>query len=231
MARHGEWRDEYWLLLMQLYLQKPTGVKSLYNRKLVDLSLELHIAPQTLQARLRQLSRLETPRIERLWHTYANDSKRLERAVRLLRSMNGFGAAEQFYEGVEMQETFEKEFRPLVKPDGTGKRKAQGEAPLEQRLTPAMLVLILDVYFQLTPQTMTTDTPEVRSLARMIKLTADEVVKVMDIFQTCDPYLNRDAMVISPLLLPCQQMWQRFGNHEPEELQAYAEQLEEYFRS
>lgn len=227
MAKHPLWSDEYWLLLMQLYLQKPTGVKALYSRPLVGLAMELHIAPQALQARMMQMDRLATPRIERLWRTYSNDPMRLKRAVRLLRSMNGFGDAELFYDGVEVQETFEKEFRPIAAPD---KELPASARPLEQRLTPAMLAIIMNLYFQLTPSTMVTSTPEVRQTAKMLGIGADEVVQVMDIFQTCDPYIGRDEMVISPLLLPCQQMWQRYGNHEPTELQAYAEQLEDYFK-
>lgn len=226
MARTGVWHDDYWLLLMQLYLLEPVGVKPLYSRKMVDLSLELHITPQALQARMQQLARLATPRIERLWNTYCNDPERLARAVQLLRNMNGFGAAQRFYEGVEVLETFEKDFRPLVKPKGRKKKSR----PLEQRLTPAMLAMILNLYFQLTPSTMVSKTPEVQELAKMLKLNADEVVMVMDVFRSCDPYLSSNEMIISPLLLPCQQMWQRYGNHEPTELQAYAEQLEDYFK-
>ena len=41
MAKNARWIDEYWLLLMQLYLQKPVGVKPMYSRKMVDLSLDL----------------------------------------------------------------------------------------------------------------------------------------------------------------------------------------------
>ena len=226
MARNGTWHDDYWLLLMQLYLRKPTGVKPLYSRKLVDLSLELHIPPQALQARMQQLARLETPRIERLWRTYSKDPQRLSRAVQLLRSMRGFGDAGQFYDGVEVQETFEKDFRPIVP---SSKETPDKDKPLEQRLTPAMLAMILNLYFQLTPSTMVSSTPEVRELAKLLRLNADEVVKVMDIYQTCDPYLGHDTMVISPLLLPCQQMWQRFGNLEPTVLHTYAEELKEYF--
>ena len=227
MARNGIWHDDYWLLLMQLYLRKPTGVKPLYSRKLVDLSLELHIPPQALQARMQQLARLETPRIERLWRTYSKDPQRLSRAVRLLRSMRGFGDAGQFYDGVEVQETFEKDFRPIV---SSSKDVPDKDKPLEQRLTPAMLAMILDLYFQLTPSTMISSTPEVRELAKLLGIDASEVVQMLDIYQTCDPYLGHDTMVISPLLLPCQQMWQRFGNHEPTELHTYAEELKEYFR-
>lgn len=223
MARNGEWNDDYWLLLMQAYLTKPVGVKPLYSRQMVELSLELHVAPHALQARMMQLARLDTPRIERMWQKYSNDPKLLARAARLLRSMNGFGAAEQFYEGVEVQETFEKDFRPVAD-------MQRGDNAKKRDITPAMLILILNLYFQLTPSTMVKDTPEVKGLAKLLDMEAGEVVQVMDIFQTCDPYLNHDEMVISPLLLPCQQVWQRFGNHEPTELQAYAEQLENYFR-
>ena len=212
---------------MQLYLQDPPGVKPLYSRALVHLGMELHIHPQALQARMRQISRLETPRIERLWRTYSSDPERLSRAVRLLRSMNGFGAADVFYDGVEVEETFEKDFRPVCEStsEGTGSKAA-----LERRLTPAMLVMILNVYFQLTPLTMVAKTPEVRALAAKLGLKVSEVVQVLDIFQTCDPYLARDEMIVSPLLVPCQQVWRRFGNSESEELAAYAAELEEYFK-
>ena len=43
MATHPLWSDDYWLLLLQLYLKKPEGMKPMYSRALVDLSLELHI--------------------------------------------------------------------------------------------------------------------------------------------------------------------------------------------
>lgn len=236
------WQDDYWLLLMQLYLRKPVGVKPLYSRGMVDLSLELHIPPQALQARMQQIARLQTRRIERIWNTYSKNPQRLKRAVALYRSMNGFGAANDFYEGVEVQETFEKEFRPVVQPSlqrseaspTTGmlqRSEASPTLPLEERVTPVMLILILNLYFQLTPATMVSSTPEVQQLAKMLKLTAAEVVQVMDIFQTCDPYLNRDELILSPLLLPCQQIWQRFGNHDPNEIAAYADQLKDYFSS
>ncbi len=214
MTSNGVWHDNYWLLLMQLYLRKPVGIKHPFSRQVVELGMELHIAPQVLVARMQQLARLQTPRIERLWNTYRKDPKRLERAVKLLRSMNGFGAADQFYEGVEVQETFEKDFRPVE----------------QTNITPAMLILILNLYFQLTPSIMVSSTPEVKDMARLLNVNVADVVQVLDIFQTCDPYLNRDEMIISPLLLPCQKVWQRFGNHEPTELQAYAEQLQEYFK-
>ena len=134
MARRPDWHDDYWLLVMQAYLHRPVGIKPMYSRIMVDLSMELHIPPQTLRNRMQQLARLDTPRIERIWNTYSSDRKRLTRAVQLLRDMKGFGAAEDFYEGVEVQESFERDFRPLDE---------------DERFTPVMLILILNLYFQL----------------------------------------------------------------------------------
>jgi len=203
-------------LLMQIYLHKPVGVKPLYSREMVDLSVELHIAPQILRSRMQQIATLETPRIERIWRTYADNPRKLARAVKLLREMKGFGSAGDFFQGVEVQETFEKDFRPLAE---------------DERFTPVMLILILDLYFCLSTITMVEETPEVQELAKLLKLKSSDIVMVLDVFQTCDPYLNREASVDSALLLPCQQIWQRYGNMEPHVLAAYAEELKEYFRS
>lgn len=215
MARNVVWHDDYWLLLMQLYLRKPVGVKPLYSREMVNLSMELHIAPQALQNRMQQIARLDTPRIERIWQTYSNNPRRLARAVRLLREMKGFGAAGEFYEGVEVQETFERDFRPLAD---------------DERFTPAMLILILDLYFQLTPSTMVSATPEVGALARLLGLKAVDVVQVLDVYQICDPYLERNEVTLSPLLLPCQQIWQRMSDKEPQQLNELANELKAYFK-
>ena len=215
MAKKAVWHDDYWLLLMQAYLQRPVGVKPLYSRKMVELSLVLHIAPEALQTRMQQIATLKTPRIERIWNTYSTNPKRLARAVRLYRSMKGFGAASEFYDGVEVQETFERDFRPLAE---------------DERFTPVILILILNLYFQLTPQTMVTQTPEVGQLARKVQLKAQDIVEVLDVYQICDPYLERSEVTFSPLLLPCQQMWQRMSDKEPQDLHALAEQLLEYFK-
>ena len=216
MARNAKWSDDYWLLLMQIYLQKPVGVKPMYCRKMVDLSLELHIAPNVLFSRMCQIANLETPRIEHIWETYGNNPRKLSRAVRLWREMRGYGHANVFYEGVEINETFERDFKPVA-----------GEGSM----TPVMLTLILDLYFRLTPNTMVKDTPEVQDLARLLKVRSQEVVEVMEVFQHCDPYLNRKDVTFSPLLLPCTEVWRRFGNANTEELASYAEQLKEYFKS
>ena len=215
MAKNQLWHDDYWLLLMQLYLHKPVGMKPMYSRQMVALSLELHIAPQQLFARMCEIANLETPRIERIWEEYSRNPKRLTRAVQLLRNMMGFGNAGGFYEGVEIEETFERDFRPLDE---------------DSRLTPVMLILILDEYFRLTPITMVEETPEVQQLARLMRIPASLVVEVMDVFQHCDPYLNRRDITFSPLLQYCQQIWQRYGNMDTRQLASYAEQLKEYFK-
>ena len=214
MSKNAIWQDEYWLMLMQLYLRKPVGLKPLYHRDMVALSMELHIAPQALQSRMQQIARLETPRIERYWNAFSDNPRRLARAVKLLREMKGFGSAGNFYDGVEVQETFEKDFRPLAE-DGN--------------FTPIMLIMILNLYFQLTPGTMVSETPEVQQLARLMKVKAEDVAMVLETFQCFDPYLNRRNNATAPLQEPCRQIWQRFGNIEPNQLVAYAEELKAYF--
>jgi hypothetical protein len=186
----------------------------MYSKAMVDLSLELHIAPQQLFNKMCQIANLETPRIEHIWEVYGQNPRKLKRAVNLLREMWGFNNALEFYEGVETIESFEKEFKPIA--DDT-------------TITPMMLVLILDEYFRLTPITMVPETPEVQALAKMMRLKPQEVVDVMEAFQHCDPYLNRKDEMKGNLVLACQQVWRRFGNSEPQELASYAEQLKDYF--
>lgn len=215
MAKNSKWQDEYWLLLMQLYLQKPVGQKAMYSRQMVDLSLELHISPETLFNRMSQLANLETPRVEHLWETYGHNPKKLSRAARLLREMKGFNNASEFYNGVEVNESFEKDFKPV----------AEGEV-----LTPVMLILILDLYFRLTPITMVAATPEVQELAQLIGVKSAEVEEVLTVFQYCDPYLKRKGATSARLLAPCKEIWRRFGNDDTQSLASYAGQLKEYFK-
>lgn len=215
MATHPLWSDEYWLLLLQLYQQKPAGVKPLYSRQLVKLSLELHIPPQNLYEQQFVLRQRNMPVMRLIWETYADNQRKLNRDVRKLRALKGFGQPKEFYEGVEVKETFEKDFMPL---------------PQNERLKPVMLIMILDLYFRLTPITMVTETPEVKEMAKTLKLAPATVVEILDVFQFCDPYLNRDDLMISPLLLPCQEIWIRYGNDNPNKLSSLAAQLHEYFR-
>lgn len=216
MAKDQKWQDDYWLLLMQLYLKKPVGIKQMYSKAMVNLSMELHVAPQVLFNKMCEIANLQTPRIERIWQEYGKNPRRLSRAVSLLRQMKGFGNDNEFYEGVDVQETFECDFRPVN--DATS-------------VTPVMLILILDLYFRLTPITMVPETPEIQELGRLMKIPAREVADIMDIYQHCDPYLNRKEVIFSSLFPACQEIWQRYGNMDTEELSSYAQQLKAYFNS
>ena len=215
MAKNQNWQDDDWLLLMQVYLQKPEGVKPLYSRALVDLSLELHIPPQELFARQCEIANMESSRVQRLWQEYGENPRRLNRAVEQLRQMKGFGSKGGFFDGVEVEETFERDFRPLAE---------------DQRLTPVMLILILDLYFRLTPLTMVTETPEVQELAHLMHIPSQLVIDVMRVFQGCDPYLTRNAVADSPLKNSCKLVWRHYGNSDTQQLACYAEQLKEYFK-
>lgn len=201
---------------MEIYLQKPVGLKPLYSRALVDLSLELHISPETLYNKMCEIANMDTVRVEHLWQTYGRNPRKLARAASLLRSMKGFNDAEAFYEGVAVNESFERDFRP-VGPDTT--------------VTPVMLVLVLDLYFCLTPATMVAETPEVQQLARRLRLATDEVVGVLQLFMHCDPYLHRQLPADTRLLDACKQIWRRYGNADVPRLHSYAIQLEEYFKN
>ena len=215
MAKNQLWNDDYWLLLMQLYLRKPVGIKPMYSRDMVMLSLELHITPQQLFQRQNDIANLETPRIERIWKEYSKNPQRLTRAVRLLREMKGFNSAGDFFEGVAVEETFEGDFRPLAE---------------DSRLMPFMLVMILDLYFRLTPITMVAETPEVQELSRLMRVPAKLIVEVLQIYQTLDPYLRRQEVSASVLLQPCRQVWERYANMDTTQLAEYAGQLSYYFR-
>ena len=215
MAKNQLWNDDYWLLLMQLYLRKPVGIKPMYSREMVSLSLELHIAPQQLYQRQNDIANLETPRIERIWKEYSKNPQRLSRAVRLLREMKGFNSAGDFFEGVAIEETFEGDFRPLAE---------------ESRLMPFMLVIILDLYFRLTPITMVAETPEVQELSSLMRIPAKLTVEILLNYQYFDPYLRRQKQPDSNLLSPCRQIWERYANWETSQLAEYAEQLSAYFK-
>ena len=215
MAKNQLWNDDYWLLLMQLYLRKPVGPKPMYSRDMVSLSLELHIAPQQLYQRQNAIANLETPRIERIWKEYSQNPQRLTRAVRLLREMKGFNSAGDFFEGVAIEETFEGDFRALSE---------------DERLMPFMLVMILDLYFRLTPITMVVETPEVQELSRLMHIPSKLTVDVLLVYQYLDPYLRRQERPDSILLQPCRQIWERYANMDTAQLAEYAEQLSFYFK-
>ena len=214
MAKHPLWNEEYWLLLLQLYQKKPMGVKPLYSKGMVDLSLELHIPPTYLHEQMFKL-RMMTPRITRLWEKYANKPGKLSHDIKMLRKMQGYGNAEAFYQGVKLNETFERDWEPL-------------EA--DPTLTPMKLIIILDLYFQLTPITMVPETPEIIDLGKLMKISPKLIAEVMTDYQYCDPYLNRQKAPDSRVLQACKAIWHRYGNGNPDKLNQLAIKLQEYFK-
>ena len=214
MARHPLWNEEYWLLLLQLYQKKPMGVKPLYSKGMVDLSLELHIPPEFLHEQMFKL-RMVTPHIKRLWDKYADNPSRLACDIQTLRNMNGYGNAKAFYEGVDVNESFEKDWEPLA---------------CEPSLTLVKLTIILDLYFQLTPITMVPETPEIIDLGKLIKTSPKVIAEAMRVFQYCDPYLKREDVFITPLLDACSETWHRYGNGNPDKLYKLANELKIYFK-
>ncbi len=222
MAKIQQWQDDDWLLLMQLYLKKPVGIKPMYSKAAIELCLELHIPPQIVYQKMCAIANLETPRIERIWNEYAQNPRRLSRAVKLLRQMKAFGN-DDFYEGVDIQETFETDFRPIA-PDTV--------------VTPIMLIIILDLYFRLTPITMVVETPEIQGLSRLLKLPAQDIVDIMHIYQQCDPYLKPHPRPLSfregsleSITSACQAQWRQYGNGDPTALAEYASKLKEYYKN
>ncbi|MGN0281837.1 MAG: hypothetical protein ACI4B3_06025 [Prevotella sp.] len=218
MVKKTNWTDDYWLYIMQLYMRKPMGVKPLYARAAVDLSIELHVHPREIRVRQQQLEAISSPRIERIWDQYAESPKKLSRAVRLLRSMKGFGSADEFYDGVEITESFERDFKPIG----------------NSTLTPVILILVLDLYFRLTPITMVAETPEVIELAKKIGEKPNTIVSILQTFRRQDPLLSSQNAVTgglpAPLESACKQIWTRYGNGDTETLEQFAAELWEYYK-
>jgi len=240
MAGAENWSDEYWPLLMQLYLKKPEGVKPVFGRGTVDLAMELHVHPQLLHEKMKALrkqaeidreqiipgleeqaemihNQQSKPSLKKLWRLYGDNPKKLKKDTALIRQMQGFYSAGAFYDGVEIKETFEKIFRPI--PD------------IEDNITPLMLILILDLYFRLTPITMQEETPEVRELAKLISMKPAKVAEILEVFQYCDPYLKREAIMLNPLSEACQKIWQKYANIDTMELVNIAAEYSEYYKS
>lgn len=214
MYIHPLWSDEYWPLVIQLYLKKPEGVKPPYSQPLVNLSLELHIPPQVIHSLLKTLASSATPSLRRMTERYAKNRRRLTRDVEMLRQMRGFGTGGAFYNGVETDETFEHDFRPIA-PD--------------TKLTPSMLILILDLYFCLTPLTMTASTPEVQELAALMSVSAGDVAEVLHGYLVADPCINNRVAVTDRYAEPCRKIWKRLGNGDTKQVKAAAMKFMPYF--
>ena len=215
------WTDEYWPLVIELYQKKPTGIKPMYSRDTVSLALELHIPPQEIYNRMFQLRKPAMPSLRMFFEKLAASPTKLRRTCERLRSLQGMGNASAFYDDVKVQETFELEFRPV------NARTAQMMGrPL---LTPVMLILILDLYFTLVPATMVTETPDVKDMARLLDITPQDVVDVLEIYQYCDPFMKHDDTLMDPLFPPCMRIWKRFEESQPDELSNLARQLRAYY--
>lgn len=213
MANHPLWSDDYWLLLMQLYLKKPVGIKSEYSHDIVELAIELHIPPRTLHEQMQRLDARKTPSMQRLFDTYADNPRRLARDTKRLRTMAGFGDTGAFYDGVATSSPTERTYRPICP---------------TSPLTPAMLVVVLGLYFELTPNTMVSETPEVLDTARLIAVKPEDIVCVLDIYQTFDPILRRQPAQPSPIVDEAHRIWQKLSN-APEQLATAVERMKEYF--
>ena len=216
MANQSQWQEAYWLPLLQLYLRKPVGMKPLYSRPMIDLALELNVAHKQLYEQMKMLDKRETASLQQLWKRFATHQKQLRRDIETIRKMRGFNHPQQFYDGVSQEETWQTDFRPLQ---------------VDASLTPLHLIIILDLYFRLTPITMVSDTPEVKELATLLSLKPEKVAEIMGIFQLCDPYLNRMAFEVSELFASCHDVWQRFGNLNPNELAREATQMKDFFKT
>ncbi len=82
-------------------------------------------------------------------------------------------------QGVEVKESFEKDWEPL-------------EA--EPSLTPVKLIIILDLYFQLTPITMVPETPEIIDLAKLIRTSPKVIAEVMSVFHVSATLISTEKM-------------------------------------
>ena len=215
MVTHPLWSEDYWLFILQLYLAKPIGVKPLYAYKAVQLSCELHLPPQFIHDQQVLMEAHSSPVLQVIWDAYATHAARLRRDVKRLKAMKGFGYADDFYKDVDTNTTFEHDFTPI---------------PSAEDLYPISLVVILDLYFKLTPSTMVTYTPEIKTVALLLGVPATRVVEVLQCFLHLDPYVHRPtADTSSALLNACRDIWQRYGNMDIERLSAYTTQLYAFF--
>ena len=90
------WQDDYWLLLLQLYLKAPQGVKPLYSRALIDVALRTHLKPQYIYRKLFRLRRIDTPLLQELWNRYAEKPARLKAVVKKRTYVSGSDREERY---------------------------------------------------------------------------------------------------------------------------------------
>lgn len=219
-----DWNEEYWPLVIQLYEKKPQGIKPMYGYDTVKLAVELHIQPKVIYEKMFEIRQPSRPSLRQLIDSLAGNHKKLNRRCRQLRSLQGMGNADEFFDGVDVNETFETDFKPVNAPTALITRR-----PL---YTPAMLIMILDLYFRLVPQTMVTETPEVKETATLLGITPQDVCDILDIYTYCDPFMKHDDSLIDPMLPPCMRVWKRFctaDNADITTLSNLAQQMKAYW--
>ena len=217
MIDSPSWNDEYLLFLMQLYLESPVGLKPLYSRSLVNLSLDLHIEPQILLRKMQEFleNKDKTPSLKFLWDTYSDDAQKLDEAVSRIRKMRGFGKPDKFYKDVQTVSPFETMFLPIK-----GYKK----------ISPVMLVMVLYVYPTILPTAMEESTPEIAELSRLLGIRPKHVLKIMTTFLMCDPIMNRPKDEDDELYKACLEVWREYANDTPEKLKKQVEELKDYFK-
>ena len=236
MHVHPLWNDQYWPLIIKLYLAKPMGMKAMYSKGVVDLSIELHIPPFYIYERLEEVERNQRPLIQHLRTLYEGNARRLSRDAKQLRQMAGFGTGGLFFDDVCIDNDFERDYCPVA--DDTA-------------MTPAMLTLILNLYFQLIPDTMKATTPEVQLLAKRLHVTPDEVqvLKLCLAEDPCIPEHRRERLLGSSsvaassassatssaagstasLSQAVNKLWHRYGNGDAIMVEEAAERFNPYF--
>lgn len=81
---------------------------------MVDLAIELHIHPKTLFEKMEQLLDHKTASLQKIWDTYADNPRRLNKDAKRVREMKGFGDADSFFMGVESIDSFETFYLPVA---------------------------------------------------------------------------------------------------------------------
>lgn len=82
MATHPLWNDDYWLLVLQLYLKRPTGVKAVYAREAVDLAVELHLPPPFIHQQLQEMDRRDRLVLQLVWKLTPRSRVGLQKTLR-----------------------------------------------------------------------------------------------------------------------------------------------------
>lgn len=212
------WTNDLWPLVIKAYLSAPTGPKSNCSRPVVDLAMQLHMKPADIVDRLKTVDAHKNPMVERLLVHYQAHPKKLKRDAERLAAMSGFGNSGAFYDGVDTAEAgFERFYRPI---DGTS-------------FTPAMLTILLNLYFRLVPATMVATTPEVIDMAHRTQLTVDQVLEVLHTFLYVDPCAKSrtdDALAeFAPITRLCRETWRTHDDGNPMLVAEEAEKFLQYY--